>query len=80
MNSNPNIEGKINADAMHTESANRTSDMSKESSIVNPILKDQKRVIRKMIVMNTNKLKELGIEATIKNAMSKLEKGKTGHW
>lgn len=71
MDSSSNIDRKISADAMHQETNNFSSNVTK----VNPVFKDQKRVIKKMIVMDTSKLKELGIESTIKNAMSKLEKG-----
>lgn len=78
MDSRVNINSKINADAMSQQGmSNCNSMVSKEPLIVNPMFKDQNRVIKKMIMMNTSKLKELGIESTIKNAMSKLEKGKS---
>lgn len=73
MDSGPNINSQIN-DAMHQKKSNSNS--PKEPAMGNPLFKDQKRVIKKMIVMDTSKLKGLGIESTIKNAMSKLEKGK----
>lgn len=71
MDSSFNIDSKISADAMQQETKNLGSNVTK----VNPLFKDQKRVIKKMIVMDTSKLKGLGIESTIKNAMSKLGKG-----
>lgn len=71
MDSSFNIDSKKGADAMQQETKNLSSNVTK----VNPHFKDQKRVIKKMIVMDTSKLKGLGIESTIKNAMSKLEKG-----
>lgn len=67
-----NIASKINADAMNQQTGNSNVNASN----VNPLFKDPNRVIKKMIVMDTSKLKGLGIESTIKNAMSKLEKGK----
>ncbi len=71
MDSKLNIDGKISADAMNQGSGNLNSTVTS----ANPLFKDQKRVIKKMIVMDTSKLKGLGIESTIKNAMSKLGKG-----
>lgn len=73
MESSSNIDRKISADAMQQETNNLSS---KNVTKVSPLLKDQKRVIKKMFVMDTSKLKGLGIESTIKNAMSKLEKGR----
>lgn len=75
MDSKFNIDSKISADAMHQGTVNLNTNVTN----VNPLFKDQKRVIKKMIVMDTSKLKGLGIESTIKNAMSKLGKGKTKH-
>lgn len=69
MNPSFNIDGKMRVDAINPE-------IKISPTNLNPLLKDQKRVIKKMIVMDTSKLKGLGIESTLKNAMSKLEKGK----
>lgn len=68
-----NVDSKTNADATNQETSNPNVNVTNN---VNPLFKDQKRVIKRMIVMDTSKLKGLGIESTIKNAMSKLEKGK----
>lgn len=76
MDPSPNVNSKIN-DAIVKKLSN--CNVSRESTMGNPLkstmFNDQKRVIKKMIVMDTSKLKGLGIESTIKNAMSKLEKG-----
>lgn len=72
MDTKLNIDSEISGDAMNQVTRSPNSNVTN----VNPLFKDQKRVIKKMIVMDASKLKGLGIESTIKNAMSKLEKGK----
>lgn len=78
MDSKFGVEEKIGGDAVPQVANNLTHLTGNATKNINPLFKDQKRVIRKMIVMDTSKLKALGIESTIKNAMSKLEKGMQG--
>ncbi|XP_037033624.1 serine-rich adhesin for platelets isoform X4 [Bradysia coprophila] len=73
MESKGSIDSKIGGDAIREGSAS-AGNLSSNVTNMNPLLKDSKRVIKKMIVMDTSKLKGLGIESTIKNAMSKLGK------
>lgn len=75
MDPSSNIDSKIGADAINPKPPSAGNLSSKEANS-NPLLKDSKRIIKKMIVMDTSRLKGLGIESTIKNAMSKLGKGR----